>query len=144
MVGDGAGSAEPPPHAKAKAKAKAKAGPRGHDWRKFEVEKLGQIVWDPYEFSYAAHCKTHGPGCRINRVVSKKPLGYLPAWLQAQTLPEYGTTELHMAARLDRSDNSPVSFHHRVEAREWLKTIPGSADLFAREPGGGDEEPVKL
>ena len=43
---------------------------------------VGQLVLDMSGASLAAHCRGHGHGqCRLNRVLHKRPLGYLVAWL---------------------------------------------------------------
>lgn len=131
------------PEAKAKAKAKAKGGRRprdrgerlegeeGEEWPSFTLPGGGKLVLDPFTMSYGAHCPKH-PECRINKVVSKRPIGYLTRWLDIAG--DFVTAEEHTAAKMDREDGGKLSYLHRDASRTRFSALAGAEEWLNREP----------
>ena len=142
------GGAPPPPAAPAEPRPARRGGPRGASWPNRPVEGTGggRIVHNVEAASSAAHCDVHGSLCRINRVIAKRPMGYLLAWLAATD--KFTSRQAHMAARLDRLRvDDTCSLPNRARSRTLGEAMPALAPAFALEPSAPDgqpDEPVNL
>ena len=89
-------------------------------WPNWQIGEFGALVLDASKGSLGAHCSRHGGStCRANKVIKRKPLGFLVAWLMAgHSDPHCNTCGLH-ADKKDRI-RSDVSYADRVRARNWL------------------------
>lgn len=130
--------------------------PPGEPWQRGVVRNshgafVGFLVYDVTGRKFDAHCgcRSHRglPKCHIHRVISKRPLGYLIAWLIAGR--EEQSRGEHFAMRLERGDDDPVGFAARVQARALAKSQSSLAMFFELEavyqPQRGDgEEPSTL
>lgn len=140
LVGPAPASAAPPPPpqvpAFASAEARRAAGPRGEAWQQLTFpDNLGTIVYNQAGGSLGAHCMHNGHGlCRFNRVLSKRPIGVLIAWLQDG--PRHASGADHKARELSYSHTE------RVAARQWFSGLEGAEECPAREAdGSGEDEP---
>lgn len=155
--GGGAGSGNGAAPAAA-ADRPARAPPQTLDmpWQKRPVldatgHFVGWLVWDEVHSQIDAHCGRHRgtatSKCHVHRVLKKRPMGYLCAWLF--NAHHHNGREGHFDARLRRRDDEPCGLPQRRAAREVAQ---GQADLqffFDLEsrhpprPGDGDE-PARL
>ena len=94
----------------------------------------------------AAHCECKGhDNCRLNAVLSKKPLGLLLAWLShgvrhTETIKCRGN---HMKIRATLGPEQGLAA--RRAARAWLQDQEGPAWDWLRLLGGeGVEEPLRI
>lgn len=117
-------------------------GDDGAPWEAIAFSE-GKLVFDPYRLSYGAHCKEHR-GCKINRVLSKRPVGYLVAWLVASD--QYGTEAEHKAAKSLSGPGQPLSLQCRQDARSYFASLPGAQAWLDREgpPKDGEDEPRRV
>ena len=138
---DSGGDGDPPP---------VDVGPAPeHDreeWLKIELDDA-RFILDPYSMSIGCHCKTHR-NCRVNKVVTKMPVGYFMAWLAAAG--RFASRDEHFRARTWTEDKTPdgfdtvVSFVQRDAGREAAKADPSYARLLSWEVPEGTPEPEKL
>jgi hypothetical protein len=105
--------------------------PRGPDgpWPFFVVAGLGTLVHNRIEHSLSAHCRFHKL-CRPIRVLHKKPIGYLLAFLEkgGQEPFKSGARDLHFACRV-----SITAAEEEAARRKW-RSDPALAGAFALEP----------
>lgn len=116
----------------------------GNPWPTFDVPGMGKLVFDEVARSFGAHCSLH-PTCRVNRVVAKRPIGYLVAWLRDGT--RHTSRAGHFAARMERADGQALSLANRQAARNFALSLPslsGALELEAPAPQGGPLEPLDL
>ena len=75
---------------------------------------------------------------------SKRPIGYLIAWLLQCQGP--ANAEAHKNIKLDRTPDGPMSHAKRLQARLWFQALPGAEQICALEalPTDGNEEPLEL
>lgn len=116
-------------------------GQAGDPWNHISFPG-GKLVFDPFRMSYGAHCPAH-PSCRVNRVVSKRPIGFLVAWLSAAD--SYADAKAHRQAKTRSAPGEPVCLERRQLCHDYFKELPGSAEWLAREPPcDGQEEPDRI
>jgi hypothetical protein len=142
-------AAAPKAIAKGKAKARGRGerviGPAGGVWSSIDVLDYGKLVLNPYDMSYGAHCAEHGATCRINRVIKKRPIGYLVRWMQESY--RFKTADAHKNAKYERADGEILDLEHRLASRDDFSALPGSREWLNREPAPGIGEllePAKL
>lgn len=121
-------------------------GFEGEPWHRLTVpDGWGWLVVDPFSNSLGAHCgnKSH-KNCKINRVFSKRPIGYLVAWLL--NCRKTATAEEHKRLKLDRIPDGPLSHAKRLQARLWIQAHPAAAHIMELEadPTDGNDEPLVL
>lgn len=117
----------------------------------YDGEMLGWIVYDEVQAQLDAQCFHHRGGrggkCHVHRVLRKRPIGYLSAWLLSGCARD--TRDEHFGKRLARRAGEPCSFENRVAARAHARAQPQLSRFFqleaAHPPGLGDtDEPRTL
>lgn len=109
-------------------------------WDRVNSALWGKFVLDPVTNSVGLHCHLHGPGCRINKVLRKRPIGYFAAWaLAGQSVP-LGPEgrQAHMAMRFLREAGTPMDFEHRSAARNRALDEGSIARVFEWERAEGN------
>ena len=82
--------------------------------------------------SLAAYCRGHGHGqCKVNRVLRKRPVGYLVAWLLDGC--NHASKEQHIASRHCRGEDSALSYERRRDARDLINGMPALAKVLDLE-----------
>jgi hypothetical protein len=116
-AGDGDGPAGADAAAAAGAGGMAK---RGEAWPSWGIPGTGggTLVFDKSNNSMAAHCGLHRL-CRVNRVLRKKPLGFLVSFLKCSH--KYDSKDAHFKARKIDADTGPGQ---RILERAWLSEQP--------------------
>ena len=106
----------------------------------------GDLVYWEQKQSMAAHCECKGhDNCRLNAVLSKKPLGLLLAWLShgvrhTETIKCRGN---HMKIRATLGPEQGLAA--RRAARAWLQDQEGPAwDWLRSLEGEHVEEPLRI
>jgi hypothetical protein len=135
----------PPESADARTHRVRQEGDQGEAWQIFHLPEVGKLVFDPFSNSYGAHCNQPGhKQCRINRVVGKRPIGYLVAWLLDGE--RHATAAQHKSAKMERDVGQPLSVQKRMDARAWFCSLQNSEEFLVREPDApdGEMEPAKL
>jgi hypothetical protein len=144
LGGDAPPGDDPPPGGGGGGGHGADANP----WRTWNMPPWGKLVLNEKgpTPSLAAHCFKHGALCRVNRVMSKRPLGYLVAWLQAQNHVDCISRETHMhRIKTLKALGEPLSLANRIPARALVEAM--HPDLRALEPnaeGGLPQEPFNV
>jgi hypothetical protein len=105
----------------------------GAPWSEWIIPGFGKVVYDEGERQLGAHCgcREHRP-CRINKVLAKRPLGYLVGWLRIGHL--YPNHALHDAAKTQQNPGQVLDLAARLAARRFLEEDPLYANLLALEP----------
>ena len=86
--------------------------------------------------------RPHGPGpCRLNRVISKRPVGFLGAWLNCRG--DYASQQDHWNARIATAPGQRLDYAHRCEARRLVAEAPG-CELLWRLEGAMGVEPEQV
>ena len=105
---------------------------------------IGVIKVDLVRKSFNAHCCQLGPPaihdhrtptmpeCRLNRVGTKKPLGYLIQWLRQSSAFDDREEHKGSADLINRAD--------RVRCREWLRGEPSLERIMQYEAEWNDME----
>ena len=136
---------------------------RGDPRPYFEIEYWGFIVIDAKYKRFEAHCGCFGaestylvhcpwcpvkdhrtatiPLCTMQRVGTKRPLGFLVAWLREGYL--WDSHAKHLEGRV------LIKREQRIEARTWLEGKPEMAALLEQEKlwcgeAGKVEEPLLI
>jgi hypothetical protein len=112
-------------------------------------ELLGYLCHNREQATVAAHCYKHdrvNHKCHVQRVLQKRPLGYLCAWLLASSEFLPCERNQHFGCRLERGDDTRMSLHFRTWARD-LASFQDQLDVFfelEREAAGDNAEPANL
>ena len=144
-IGPGDG-VPPPPVAPPDAVPRAPPVPRrlveAKEWLVCEVPGA-RFILDPYSLSVGCHCTLHGTQCGVNKVVTKQPVGYFLAWLQAAHL--FTDAADHKAAKTIIGGDRPiVSYDQRVAGRKRAEDDPLYAKLLDWEVPKRGLEPKVL
>ncbi len=130
------------------AQAAGDEGGGGHDsekqpWHNVDLPGLAKFVLDETSQNHSIGMRCHRHGCRFNRVISKSPVGYFMALLEAGA--QCATQAEHMAMRLCRDPAGVLSFARRSRGRDRARRDPRLARVLNWEGQGRlVEEPVDL
>ena len=116
-------------------------------WPVVVLPNGNRFVKSPANDSVGCHCHKHGASCRVNKALSKHPIGYFMAWLAAgEDLEGPDARQRHMQLRLDRAVGGAVDHDKRVAARARAAAMPEMATVFEWEGAapGVIAEPVRL
>ena len=109
-------------------------GEDGDAWERFILpDGWGRLVLDPFANSLGAHCGNREHQlCRTNRVLGKRPVGYLVAWLLQCGCP---TATDHKDIKLDHQADGPLSHAKRLQAQLRFQSLPGAHRILALGQG---------
>ena len=124
-------------------------------YKKFPVLDCGYLYYAESRRSLAAHCENdlcNHVQCRVNRSCvgtpeksSGRPVGFLLAWLFAQSEFVNDKAAHQALARRPQRDCHLISFAERRSAREWAKKhIPEVLELERELAPGETEEPTEI
>ena len=124
------GPGEPPVEGAAAPPRRAARPKQGYE--KYELEGVGNLVYDVAAGHLTAHCRycDHGV-CRLSRVLRKRPIGFLVAWLLDGH--SHATQQEHLAAKRAVGEGEALDFEHRQDARELVRGLTDLGPLLLLE-----------
>ena len=146
QAGNAGGDPEEAPVEGAAAPPQRAALPK-QGYERYVLEDTGTIVYDVAAGNLTAYCRCNHGMCRLSRVLWKRPIGFLVAWLLDGH--NHATQEQHRAAKRAVGEGEAMDFQHRQGARELVRGLPDLGPLLLLESeacgrDGNVSEPEQL